>query len=276
MKKLFSILLVLLMLCSVVIMSACSDPDDNDDNTDDPSNSQSQNAQKLIEDSIKKINDLDSYYAIMTQDIHLSMQGVSMDMPVTVSIKVQDATTANPKMYAIQDMQMLGQNITTELYIDGDYIYLDSNGYQAKISKNEIGDTDQLSYDKTLEELLLVLPDDVMNDIIVKINESGNRYVEVDFDSAKFLEFYESNIEDISSSINASIDDLQISDSKVKIVLDKSGYVKEYVLTYKMSISTQGQTANADVNLKIEFIDPGKSVTVTPMEGYQNFPLIDY
>ena len=275
MKKFISVLLIILMLCSILFVSACSDRDDDDDDNNN-NNPSTLNAQKLVEDAITKINNLDSYYAIMTQDIHLSMQGVSMDMPVTVSIKVQDATTANPKMYAIQDMQMLGQNITTELYIDGDYIYLDSNGYQAKISKDEIGDTDQLSYDKTLEELLLVLPDDVMNDIIVKINESGNRYVEVDFDSAKFLEFYESNIEDISSSINASIDDLQISDSKVKIVLDKSGYVKEYVLTYKMSISTQGQTANADVNLKIEFIDPGKSVTVTPMEGYQNFPLIDY
>ena len=274
MKKFISVLLIILMLCSILFVSACSDRDDDDDN--DNNNPSTLNAQKLVEDAITKINNLDSYYAIMTQDVHLSMQGVSMDMPVNVSIKVQDAKTSNPKMYAIQDMKMLGQSILTELYIEGDYIYLDSEGMQAKISKDEIGDTDQLSYDKTVKELLWVLPDDVMNDVIVKINESGNRYVEVDFDSAKFLEFYESNIEDISSSINASIDDLQISDSKVKIVLDKSGYVKEYVLTYKMSISTQGQTANADVNLKIEFIDPGKSVTVTPMEGYQNFPLIDY
>ena len=274
MKKFISVLLIILMLCSILFVSACSDRDDDDDN--DNNNPSTLNAQKLVEDAITKINNLDSYYAIMTQDVHLSMQGISMDMPVNVSIKVQDAKTSNPKMYAIQDMKMLGQSILTELYIEGDYIYLDSEGMQAKISKDEIGDTDQLSYDKTVKELLWVLPDDVMNDVIVKINESGNRYVEVDFDSAKFLEFYESNIEDISSSINASIDDLQISDSKVKIVLDKSGYVKEYVLTYKMSISTQGQTANADVNLKIEFIDPGKAVTVTPMEGYQNFPLIDY
>ena len=274
MKKFISVLLIILMLCSILFVSACSDRDDDDDN--DNNNPSTLNAQKLVEDAITKINNLDSYYAIMTQDVHLSMQGVSMDMPVNVSIKVQDAKTSNPKMYAIQDMKMLGQSILTELYIEGDYIYLDSEGMQAKISKDEIGDTDQLSYDKTLKELLLVLPDDVLSGATVKINENGNKYVEVDFDAAKFLEYYKNNIEDISSSLNVSLDNMQISESTVKIVLDKKGYVKEYILTYKMSISTQGQTANADVNLKIEFIEPGKAVTVTPMEGYQNFPLIDY
>ena len=159
MKRFISVLLTVLMLCSALFLSACSDDDRVTTTTKGDGNGPTpEGSQKLVEDSIAKISDLDSYHAVMTQNINVSMQGISMEMPINVDIKVTGAKTDDVRMYAIQDMEMMGETLITELYIEGDYIYLDSDGYQAKISKDEIGDTDQLSYDKTVKELLQVLP----------------------------------------------------------------------------------------------------------------------
>ena len=278
MKKIISVLLVILMLCTALLTASCSDNRGNDKDNNDNSNKNDgqKTAKEVVEGSIDKFKDLDSYYAVMTQDISVSMQGVSMEMPVTVTIKVQDAKSQNPKIYAIQEVTMLGETVSIEMYVENGYVYISSDGTNQKLELSQFGDAaDSVMYNKTVEELLQVLPEDVMKDVSLLYNTNGTRYVEVEFDPTKFLQLYASNIEGLSEDLGLFIDDLQISDSKVKIVIDRNDYIKEYTLDYKMGITVQGQDANASVTLKMEFYEPGKPVTVTPMEGYQNFPSVN-
>jgi hypothetical protein len=39
-----------------------------------------------------------------------------------------------------------------------------------------------------------------------------------------------------------------------------------------MSIDIMGQQAEADVDLKLEYIEPGNPVAVSPMEDYLDYP----
>ena len=83
MKKIISLLLVILMLCSMLFAVSCSDTSDDGDETSS-SELPSQSAQELVEDSIEKIDNLDSYRAILTQNITVTMQVFTMQTPVTV------------------------------------------------------------------------------------------------------------------------------------------------------------------------------------------------
>ncbi len=272
MKKIISLLMVLLMLCSAIFAVACA-PDDDDDNDDDGAK---KTAGELVKGSLEKSQSLDCYHVLMTQNILIRMQGISMETPVTIEIMVEGANTDSPKIYSNQTVEMMGESANMELYIEGDYAYANVDGEKQKINLSEFGtDADNIMYNKTVEELLQVLPEDVLKDVKINTNDNGDKYVEVEFDPTKFLQIYEESIEGLSTELGVSIEDLTISDSKVKIVVDENGYVKEYTLTYKMSINVMGQQAEADVNLKMEFIEPGSPVAVSPMEDYLDYPSVN-
>ena len=268
MKKFISLLMVLLMLCSTLFAVACADDDDDDDD-----DGVKKTAGELVKASLEKTQNLDCYHVLMTQNILIQMQGVSIEAPITVDIRVEGANTASPKIYSNQTVQMMGESTNMELYIEGDYAYANVDGEKQKISLSEFGaDANNIMYNKSIEELLQVLPEDVLKDVKVNTNDKNEKYVDVEFDPAKFLQIYEESIEGLSTELGVSIENVTISDSKVKIVVDKNGYVKEYTLTYKMSIDIMGQQAEADVELKLEYVEPGNPVAVSPMEDYLDYP----
>ena len=51
----------------------------------------------------------------------------------------------------------------------------------------------------------------------------------------------------------------------------KDGYVTNYDLSYRMSMEVYGIVADATVTASVEFVNPGKTVTITPPECYESF-----
>ena len=66
---------------------------------------------------------------------------------------------------------------------------------------------------------------------------------------------------------------------QVEITVSEDGYVAEYNMEFdmEMTMSMAGLevTVSAEVEAEIEIENPGEPVTVTPPEGYQDYPEVD-
>ena len=61
--------------------------------------------------------------------------------------------------------------------------------------------------------------------------------------------------------------------------LDENGYVSVYKMAFDMNIDVETSGivvgTEASVEMEITFKNPGTAVTITPPEGYQDFPEVD-
>ena len=75
------------------------------------------------------------------------------------------------------------------------------------------------------------------------------------------------------------VSDLVISDAEVEVIIDAEGYVSLYALTFEFEMTVgEGDEAvdcEVEVEMKVTYKNPGQPVTVTPPEGYQDYPEVD-
>jgi glutaminyl-tRNA synthetase len=66
-----------------------------------------------------------------------------------------------------------------------------------------------------------------------------------------------------------------LSDCKVEATIAPDGYFASYALEYKIDLTVLDMKTSAQVKTDIVYTNPGESVTVTPLEGYESFPEMD-
>ena len=251
MKKIISMILVVLMLCTSFILASC--------NTTDP--------EKEIEDSIEKINDLEAYDATMVMSITMKMNGQSYTMPATIDIKASD-----DEMYAFYEMNIIGEKMEMEIYSDYEYIYVLSDGQGVKTPFKE---NSEYNYNASIDNVLKPLPEDVLENGEIDEDDDGNKVFTVEIDSETFMELYNESVESMGDDYAASVEDLNLSDAIVTIAINDDGYVAYYNMEYTMTLSVYGEDVEADVVMEITFNDPGEAVEIEPMDGYQNFRTVN-
>ena len=68
--------------------------------------------------------------------------------------------------------------------------------------------------------------------------------------------------------------DLSLGEVKYTLIVDKTFMLKSMKLDMTMSVTTQGVTIEADVSVNGEYLAFDDAVTITPPEGYKNYPEI--
>ncbi|MBQ9743620.1 MAG: hypothetical protein IJW19_00665 [Clostridia bacterium] len=252
MKKIISMILVVLMLCASFVLTSCN-------LTSDP--------ESEIEDAIEKVNDLEAFDATMVMAITMKMNGQSYSMPVTVDIKASD-----DEMYAFYEMNIIGEKMEMEIYSDYEYIYVLSEGQGIKtpFDKNS-----EYNYSANVENVLKPLPKEVLENVEVDEDDDGNKVFTVEIDSETFMEIYNENVESMGDDYASSVEDLNLSDAVVTIAINDDGYVAYYNLEYTMTLSVYGEDVEADVVTEITFNDPGEDVEIEPMDGYKNYRTVN-
>lgn len=259
MKKIISMLLCLVMLCTSLLLVACGEKD----------------PEALVNDSVVKMNELDSYSAKMTTEIEMSMGGVTVEVPIIMDMKAEGLGTDDAKVYVKYNITMMGETQVMEIYMDNEYVYLSADGEKMKMSIESLGDeADQYKFDEGVQELLQTLPADVLKDVEVVKDEDGNSVVEVNVDPAMFEQIYDKALDSMGEDYGELIGSIDVKNPKVKVVVNKKGYIVDYVMSFTMDMGVAGQDTSSEVVMKVEFDNPGKSVTVTPMEGYENYELV--
>jgi len=222
-----------------------------------------------IAEALDKTQALDSIDAEIVTKVTVSAEGESESMPVTVTMQAEGLQTDSPKVAMQTQTTFLNETITTHMYIEGEWMYCAMGDFKYKISASEAGEEED--YSETTNELMQDIPEELLKNVKLEKQADGSRSVTISIDDEQFAEIYEDIIESTSEDIGGSIDDMLISNAKVTITI-KDGYVTKYALKYNMSMNIFGTKVDAEAEVSVTLKNPGSKVTVTPPEGYQDFP----
>ncbi|MBR2024632.1 MAG: hypothetical protein IKA02_02345 [Clostridia bacterium] len=254
MKKITSVIIALLMVAvSVLSFASC----------------EVLKTEEVINNAIENTAKLNDFEANVDIAIDMAMTGMTMNIPMDMAIKVKDANKENPISWSSITMEMLGEKITTESYMDSEYVYIlsDGEGYKVPVEDAE----DEYDFSGEFDESLKKLPVDLIKDIELVKGEDGSYKITVNVPKEVFEELYDEIIDSMSeASLGEVVEDLELSDCVVSVTV-KDDYVTNYDISFVMSLSIQGISATSTVNAKYEIVNPGKSVTITPPQGYENF-----
>lgn len=254
MKKIITLMLVLIMSLSCFAFASC----------------QTLDTVKVINGAIENTAKLNDFDIRVDMAIDMATSGMTINIPMEMAVKVKDANKENPISWAKISMEVLGEKMETETYMDDKYAYVLSDGEGYKMPVNSTDD-DEYDYSDELEDTIKKLPVDLIKDIELTKGEDGSYKITVNIPKEVFEELYEELIDSISeASLGETIDDLAITDCVVSVTV-KDDYVTNYDLSFKMGLSIQGISATANVSANFEIVDPGQSVTITPPKDYQNF-----
>ena len=257
MKKFTSLILIVLSLLMMLSLASCN----------------KETTSEIINNAVKKTNALKEYEAKMDIVIDMSMAGMTMNIPMNVVTKVKNADTDTPTVLATTKTSVFGQEITTETYMDDEYVYVSMDGEGYKMS---IEDSDgEYDYASDIDDMLKNLPNDLIENIELTKNNDGSLTLNVNIPKEAFVEIFDDFVEDMNeASGGASIDGVEISNCKVAITV-KDDYIKNYDISFNMEMTVEGMKTNSCVTAKMEFVNPGNAVTITPMDGYESFEEFD-
>ena len=249
MKKIISILLLVCTLLSCTLtLSSCAN-----------------NPQAVVATAMLRTQKLDSYEALMTVDMEMSVSGQKISIPMDVRIKAQDVHGTAPKMSADMSITYDGHTTKDSIYIEGDWIYAYKNheGVKAKMEEDEAHDSNYL---ESVKELLQELPESFFEDVEMVENEDGSRTVKLEISEAELSDMFDNVLEGVSDGA----DDISTSDATVTITV-KDRYLSSYRIAFDMYMNVEGYKAVTEVEICLKFIDPGKAVKVEFPEGCEDF-----
>ncbi len=256
MKKLLSIILVLIMSFSCFALVSCE--------KDELSKSELE-AYNAYTAALNKTNLLNSLDGKLNMDIKMDVQGTVQNVSYVFNMKAVDVKSPRSiKMRMNGSINMVGQNIVMDAYIENGWAYYDmtTGGNNLKFKTNLNGGNDE--YSEMFEMGSVDLPKSLFKNVSVTENADGSKTFSLTMSGAQILSLYS----DLTASAGEAVKPSDISDAAVSATVNKDGYLSKTVITYGMVI----QGVRTDTTLTVEYFDLGKDVTVTPIDGYQSFP----
>ncbi len=260
MKKIFVLCLAVLMLLSV---GSCAKKE--------------QTLYDVLSEAQNNVKALDEVDMDIVMDMSIDVMGMTMAMPVKMSMQAKGLTSGNPVSYIDMTMSMMGMDINMETYTEGEYVYIKTmgQGIKQKIEEADTGYANAELYEGLLQEI----PQEVLEtSAVVTENKDGSKKIDVEFTPETFAEVYESLVKEMSESTaeGSVIKSCDISDCKASVTISTEGYLVAYDLSFTMAmvVEAEGQEIAMEMtaDMKCEINDPGKAVTVKTIEGYKDFP----
>lgn len=262
-KRIVSLFLVLVVLCSGMMLAGCEEKDkEKTPSTDDKSTA------LVINEALNKNANLDSMSAVMKMEIDMESEGMTMSLPITANIKAKNLKSDNAITFVDMKTSVLGQEIALEMYQEGQwaYIVMDDVKYKSSI-ENLQGEAD---YANTAKNMLKEIPEDILKDVKLVKAEDGSQTATIYFSEEKFLEIYDSLIKDAVSQAGTETENLKISDMTSTITI-ANGFVTVHEIAFKMDATVEDISFTTEVKVTLTYENIGQEVTITPPEDYQNF-----
>jgi hypothetical protein len=130
-----------------------------------------------------------------------------------------------------------------------------------------------------MADMLKVIPEDLLEGIEAVEDERGMKTISLALTDEQFRALFSTLINEMVLSLAGDEDDgtfdVALSDCKVEATIAPDGYFASYALEYKIDLTVLDMKTSAQVKTDIVYTNPGESVTVTPLEGYESFPEMD-
>ena len=265
MKRFLALLMAMVLLCGTCLLTACGVSVGKDDNGDDGKKDEPVDLYTVVKEATEKTLAATSYEAKSVCVLDTEMFGTKMN---TTSDLV---FTCNGKEVGVDGksvVEMMGSKTETpcRFYYNGEYLYMTmlGEGYKMLLTDEEF--KSQAGHPG---EYIVVLPEALFEGVTGTADN-----VELTVDDATMKSLYGKAIGD---HIGEEIDDLSnitIKDGKITLSV-KDGYLAAFNVAYTCEI-TMGEedTVTYACSQATTFTKYG-DVTVTPMEGYEDFEEMD-
>ena len=258
MKKSKFMILTAVLLTAVLILCACGTP-------------KTQTAYELVKSASEKTAALSSSQVDMTTTIKMSIMGMNVELPMKYNIKASSEggkTTAA----ALMEMSSMGESIKTNIYIDGEDLYIDSGEdgkFKASLKDEELAAGFNVTEMK--DSLAKTLPEDILKDVEVVNGENGLKTVTVEIAEDKFKEIFSEYTDSALGNALGELGgedsiDISFSNIKAEISVNKDGYFADYKLFFDMNMKMDIEGVSMDLSASCDtdcvYVDPGTKVVV--------------
>lgn len=260
-RKLLALGMVLVLLMSVFALAGCEQVEQL-------------TAYKLVTDAVAKTEALESADMTLKMDMSVSAEGMTMDIPMSYDIKATDLKTESPKVSMKMTATVIGMSMDIDAYVENGYYYMSMMGEKVKYKAEDAAQYDALGQ---ADSMMMDLPEDVLKDVAIIKNEDGTKTVKVTMNADAFKAVYDELIAATGSSAasGATLSAVNIANAEVEITVAESGYVTDYKVKFDMNMTMdmlgESSTASAKIDMSLKYNEPGKTVTVTAPEGYQDY-----
>ena len=241
----------------------------------------------LLESAMTKTKALDAIQATYALNMNVDMDLLEnpTDIPIYAVIQATDLQSGKPRLYSRRNISMLNVSKETEVYREGNYYYIYVAGQGLKIKSGIY--THNYDVLSDLQELTLMLPERILMNGNITEQADGTKIVEITVPKADVVELFDFHIDETVMAISndAKIQEVSPTDATVLITVSEDGYLLSYSTEFdmKLTLGIKNETGARDpmeVKVKMDSIvnytHPSVPVTVTPMEGYEDFPYIEY
>lgn len=267
MKK--KIIALLLVFCLALCFAGCKEEESSGGKSKKDKDGSSGQSQTLsINDAVEKSQKLDAIDAVLNLEMEMTANGVDMTIPLEAQIKSKGLQSGNPVTSVAMKMTMMGQKASMEMYQEGDWVYMVSQGMKYKMSVSEMGD--EYDYSDDINNMLQPIPEEIIKESKTEKADDGSTTFTFTMSGEKFSELYDDFLDGVAEDSGMTGGDIKISDVTIKITA-ADGYVTVYDMAFDMEMTVQGVEAQVDMKASITFKNPGKDVTITPPAGYKDF-----
>lgn len=236
-KKLFPILLILIMSLSI---TACGGDSSNNDNKDQAGE---QTAFELYNAANKLLNESDSYSASMDTKMSMDVSGQKMDITMTAETKQETVDDSQQFEMDIVTNSM-GQEMKMKAFYKDGYYYMDSSGQKMKM-KMDLADAIKQMGNTSFE-----IKEDAVKTQSVTDGSEGNQLT-MTLDGQKIID-QASGLLGGLDQYTAMADEMKMGDMTLTAVVGEDGNIKSTDMDFSITMTIQGQEAAMDAKVTMD------------------------
>lgn len=211
----------------------------------------------VYNEASKKTSELKSLEAAVDMNLNMDVQGISMEIPMTMDMKLENMNTQDMILDMKMSMEVMGQSMDMNSYYTDGYYYLDSEGSQIKYAMDLEDIKEQISVasvqtdlkKEDFKEITLEDKDDVQT-------------LTYTIDGKSMSETANSALGSLSGMLGDTDMNMEMQDVKGTATVNKDGYISAMQMELPLSLSVEGQDMTLNIDMDITYNNPGSEVKV--------------
>lgn len=257
MKKLLAFFLAAVMLSGIVSLTGCKE-----------SATKPNELCTQVNESMQKTQDLKSYSAVIKQSIKQDLMGISSESKAEFQLKASMNNPQKPVISMDGIITLAGQQMPMVYYYDGSWMYcaVSGEGYKMQASMEQFQENTS-----GIEQFITELPNELFDGVTATI-ENGVTKVELTADSEAFKAMYNDMMKDLFTDVLGDDTSKIVVDDVKMIITMANDYLKSYDISFKCNYTIGNDSISFEVVQSLVFESINEEITITPPEGYENFP----
>lgn len=261
MKRFLAILMAVVLLCGTCLLTACGvSVGKDDDKKDEPVD-----LYTVVKEATEKTLAATSYEAKSVCVLDTEMFDMQMKTTAEMTF-LCNGKEVGVEGKSILEMADSKTETPVKFYYDGEYLYMTMLGEGYKIAATDEDFAEEVGNSSAY---IAVLPEKLFEGVTGTAD-----HIELTVDDATMKNLYSEAIGEVIGEEMDDLSNITIKDGKITLSV-KDGYLATFNVAYTCEIAMgEEDTVTYACSQTTEFVRYG-DVTVTPMEGYEDFEEMD-